>query len=83
MKIKENNDILSSMFDSKVKKSSNFKFETFHTNFVILYKEKNSNCLIEEIDDNKYKDDYDKSSFRKEYISYCEEENEINETNLN
>ena len=83
MKKVENNDVVNSIIKSKVQKSSNFKYKSFHTNFGKLYREKNFSLLIEEVVDNKNENDYDKDSFIKEYISFCEKESEINETNLN
>ena len=76
----ENNESLNFKFNSKGQKS---KYKLFHTNFAKLYKEKNLNLLFEEIVDNKNENDYDKDCFIKEYISFCEKESEINETNLN
>ena len=78
----ENNDVLNSIFNSKVQKSSDFKFLAFHTNFAKLYREKSFSSLFEEIVDNKNENDYDNNSFIKEFNSFYNDENKINETKL-
>ena len=78
----ESNESLNFKSNSKGQKSSNSKYKLFHTNFAKLYKEKNLNLLYEEIGNNKNENDYEKNSFIKEYITYCEQAIEINETNL-
>lgn len=78
----ENNDILNSIFNSKEQKSSDFKFLTFHTNFAKLYREKSFSSLFEEILDNKNENDFDNNSFIKEFNSFYNDENKINETKL-
>ena len=79
----ESNDELNSIFNSKGQKSSDFNFQTFHTNFAKLYREKNLSLLIEEIVDNKNENDYDKESKIAEYFSFCDGEYTINETKPN
>ena len=79
----ENNDAFNSIIKSKVQKSSNFKYKSFHTNFGKLYREKNFSLLIEEVVDNKNENDYDKDSFITEYISFCDDNHTINETEPN
>jgi hypothetical protein len=79
----ENNDAFDPMINSKVQNSSNFKLQTFHTNFAKLYREKNLSLLIEEIVDNKNENDYDKESKIAEYFSFCDGEYTINETKPN
>ena len=79
----ENNNAYNSMITSKVQNSSNFKFQTFHTNFAILYREKNFSFLIEEGVDNKTENDYDRESKIAEYISFCDGEYTITETKPN
>ena len=78
----ESNDELNSIFNSKGQKSSDFNFQTFHTNFAKLYREKNFSLLFDEICDNKNENDYDNNSFIKEFNSFCNDENKINETKL-
>ena len=82
MKKMESNDSVNSIFNSKVKKSLNFKFQTFHANFSILYEKKNFSYLFDEILDNKYEKEYEKNYFIKEFISFCDDEKKINETKL-
>ena len=79
----ENNDAFNSMINSKVQNSSNCKFQTIHTNFATLYREKNFSLLIEEVVDNKTEKDYDRESIIAEYISFCNGESTINETKPN
>ena len=78
----ENSDIFNSILNSKGQKSSDFKFLTFHTNFAKLYREKSFSSLFEEIVDNKNENDYDNNSFIKEFNSFYNDENKINETKL-
>ena len=79
----ENIDAYNSMINSKVQNSLNFKFQTFHTNFATLYREKNFISLIEELVDNKNENDYDRESKLEEYISFCNGEYTITETKPN
>ena len=83
MKKVENNDVINTIINSKGQNSSNFKFQTFHTNFAKLYREKNLSLLIEEVVDNKNENDYDKESKIAEYFSFCDGEYTINETKPN
>ena len=78
----ESNDSLNSIFNSKGQKYSDFNFQTFHTNFAKLYREKNFSLLFDEICDNINENDYDNNSFIKEFNSFCNDENKINETKL-
>ena len=83
MKKVENNDAVNSIINSNGQNSSNFKYESFHINFGKLYREKNLSFLIEEEFDNKNENDYDKDSFMTKYISFCDDEHTINETQPN
>ena len=81
MKKVENNDVINPIINSKGQNSSNYNFQTCHTNFANLYREKNFSLLFEEVVDNKNENDYDKKIA--EYISFCDGEYTINQTKSN
>lgn len=82
MNERENNGLLSNIFNSKEQKSSKFASPSFHNNFSVLYKEIDFNSLIEESCDKKNENDNEKYSWKKDYYSFLEEENESASTQL-
>ena len=73
----EINDILNSIIAPTAQNSSNLKYKSIHTTFVEVYKEQNLYFQFEEKGDNRNENN---DSFIKEFTSFCNDENNIKET---
>ena len=76
----EINDMLNSIIAPTAQNSSNLKSKSIHTTFVEIYKEPNLYLLFEEKGDNRNENN---DPFIKEFTSFCDNENNIKETQPN